>query len=210
MQNPISLKSAERKVFQTTFADGLWDVFIGCILLELVIAPFLSETMGDFWSSAVFLPFFGLVYLAIWLVRRYVVAPRIGKVVLGKPRLKRLRRFSTMMLIVNVLVFLMGLVVALTFNQIPGFLIAGILGLSILFGFSAAAYFLDYPRLYFYGLLLVFMPPVGEWLYQNHGAVHHGYPIVFGFASGLMILVGLITFVRLLINTPKVDLPEGV
>jgi hypothetical protein len=81
MQNPISLKSAESKAFQLSFADGLWDVFIGCMFLNFAVAPFLSETMGDFWSSAIFLPFWGLVYLAIWLTRKYVVAPRIGKVV---------------------------------------------------------------------------------------------------------------------------------
>jgi hypothetical protein len=209
MQNPISLKSAERKAFQLTFADGLWDVFLGCFLLMFAIAPFLSESLGDFWSSAVFLPFWGLVYLAIWLTRKYVVAPRIGQVVFARPRLKRLRTFSIVMLVINGLMFLLGLAVALTFNRIPGLLISGILGLFILFGFSAAAYILDYPRLYFYGLLLLILPPVGEWLYQNYGAIHHGYPIVFGFASGLMILIGLFNFVRLLKNTPRVELPDG-
>jgi hypothetical protein len=38
MQTPVSLKTAERKVFQTTFADGLWDVFIGCFALQFAIA----------------------------------------------------------------------------------------------------------------------------------------------------------------------------
>ena len=78
MHPPISLKSAERKAFQSTFADGLWDVFIGVFALEFAIAPLLSKTLGDFWSSAVFLPVFGVVYLVIWLTRKYVVAPRIG------------------------------------------------------------------------------------------------------------------------------------
>jgi len=55
MSTPISLKDAERKAFQSTFADGLWDVFIGCSFpLQLTIAPLLSHRMGDFWSSAVF------------------------------------------------------------------------------------------------------------------------------------------------------------
>ena len=33
MHSPVSLKSAERKAFQSTFADGLWDVFIGFFAL---------------------------------------------------------------------------------------------------------------------------------------------------------------------------------
>ena len=54
MSQPISLKEAERKVFQSTANDGLWDIFLGIFFLEFVIAPFLSESMGDFWSVAVF------------------------------------------------------------------------------------------------------------------------------------------------------------
>lgn len=209
MQNPISLKSAERKAFQLSFADGLWDVFIGCVFLEFAIAPFLSETMGDFWSSAVFLPFWALVYLAIWLTRKYVVAPRIGKVVFGKPRLKRLRVFTMVMLVLNVVIFLLGLVVALGFTSLRvNFTL--ILGLFILCSFSTAAYMLDYPRLYIYGLLLLIAPQVGEWLYANHGAVHHGFPISFGFSAGVIILTGLVTFFRLLAKTPKIEVPDEV
>ena len=210
MHEPISLKSAERKAFRITLADGLWEVFIGGIFLQFAIAPLLSETMGDFWSSAVFLPFWGILYLTIWMIRKYIITPRVGMVNLGKPRKKKLRIFSTVILVVNILIFLLGLVVALTFADISGMLIAGILGIFILFGFSAAAYILDYPRLFFYGLLFLIAPLVGEWLYTNHGFSHHGYPVVFGFASGLMILIGLITFFNFLKNTPKIEFPEGV
>jgi len=77
MSPQISLKDAERKVFQSTFADGLWDVLLGCWFpMQLAIAPFLSVSMGDFWSSAVFLPFWGAIYLVIWLVRKKVVIAR--------------------------------------------------------------------------------------------------------------------------------------
>ncbi len=101
MQTPVSLKSAERRAFQSSFADGLWDVFIGCFALEFAIAPLLSETLGDFWSSAIFLPIWGLVYLAIWLVRKHVLAPRLGTVSFGKARQRKMRKFSLVLLVVN-------------------------------------------------------------------------------------------------------------
>ena len=184
MNSPISLKSAERKVFRITFADGLWDVFLGGIFLQFAIAPLLSETMGDFWSSFIFLPVWGILYFVIRLIRKNLIIPRIGIVNLGKPRKKKLRVFTTIMLVVNIAVFLLGLAVFLVYPRISGELIAGILGIFILSALSAAAYFLDYPRLFFYGLLLLAAPLVGEWLYANHGVSHHGYPVVFGFTSG--------------------------
>jgi len=207
MSQPISLKDAERKVFQSTFADGLWDVFIGCSFpLQLTIAPFLSRSMGDLWSSAVFLPFWGAVYLVIWLVRRKVVAPRIGKVEFGPARKSKLKKLSAALLIVNVIAFILGIVAALGFGSLPAAGPPITMGLTLLIGFSTAAYFLDFPRLYIYGLLGALAPLVGEWLYQNMGASHHGFPIVFGSLAGVMILTGLVTFIRFLQNNP---LPAG-
>ncbi|MCU0485365.1 MAG: hypothetical protein MUC85_04580 [Anaerolineales bacterium] len=216
MQNPISLKSTERKVFQSSFADGLWDVFIGCFALELAIAPLLSGSMGDFWSSAIFLPFFAAVYLGIWLARKHIIAPRVGKVSFAKVRLHKIRKFSTVMVIINVVMLILGIVAAIRVDNIAnlgsvnlnGMLINFMLGLFLMAGFTAAAYLLDFPRLYFYGLLFFIGAPVGEWLFQFHGASHHGYPIVFGFGAGVMILTGLFLFVRLLKSNPLTDIPE--
>jgi len=205
MHPPVSLKSAERKAFQSTFADGLWDVFIGCFALEFAIAPLLSKSLGDFWSSAVFLPVFGVVYLVIWMLRKHVVAPRIGTFSFGKMRRQKLQMFSLIMLIANIVMFVLGIIVALNFRRLPGFGIAGLLSLFLLTGFSVAAYVLDYSRLYLYGLMLFVAPIIGEWLYTNHDASHHGYPIVFGFSAAVMILTGLVLFIRLLKDNPRVD-----
>jgi cytosine/uracil/thiamine/allantoin permease len=213
MNTPVSLKTAERKAFRTTLADGLWDIFIACLLLSLAIAPLFSATLGDFWSSAIFLPIYGLVYLAIWLLRKHVIRPRIGTVKFGAVRQKKLRRFTTIMLVLNVLVFVAGLVVALVVNFQDraqfGWLISLFLGLFVLMGFSMAGTLLDTPRYYLYGLMLLAAPPIGEWLYQQHGFTHHGYPVVFGFSAAVMILTGLVLFLRLLKNNPRIEVsPE--
>jgi len=191
-------------------ADGLWDVFIGCFVLEFAIAPLLSKSLGDFWSSFIFLPFLGLVYLVIRLIRKNVIAPRIGSVELGKPRQKKLRKLSIVMVVINLVILLLGLVAYLVFDRFSnGILMGTLLGIFIMVGFSAAAYYLEYPRLFIYGSLLMIAPLVGEWLYKFQGASHHGFPVVFGFSSGFMIMAGLVTFARLLKNHPKIEIPEG-
>ena len=202
MSRQISLKDAERKVFRATYNDGLWDIFLGCFFLMFAIAPYLSTSLGDFWSSAVFLPFWALVYLAIWLIRKYVVTPRIGMVKFGQVRMTRLAKFTVVMLVVNILALILGLVATLNFGRVPGQMTSIIFGMILLMGFSIAAYFLDFNRLYVYGLLVGLSPLVGEWLWTHRYATHHGFPITFGTSAGIMILVGVVVFVRLLRANP--------
>lgn len=202
MSQQISLKEAERKAFRTAYNDGLWDIFLGCFVLMFAIAPFLSPSLGDFWSSAAFLPFWGLVFLVTRLIRKYVVTPRIGVVNFGRTRKTKLMKFSVVMLVVNVVALILGFAAAMSFGRVSGQMITIILGLILLIGFSIAAYFLDFSRLYIYGLLAGLSPPVGEWLYMYRNAAHHGLPITFGATAGIMILVGLAVFVRLLRHNP--------
>lgn len=202
MSQKLSLKEAERKAFTIAFDDGLWDIFLGCFFLEFAIAPLLSERLGDFWSSAIFLPFWGLVYLAIWLIRKYVVKPRIGSVKFGPARTAKLKKFTMMILLVNIVVFILGIIALFSFGAFSGQIYPAIFGLTLFVGFSLAAYFLDFPRLYIYGLLLAISPLVGEWLYTQGYASHHGFPIAFGVTCGIMILTGLIVFIRFLHNNP--------
>jgi len=201
MSQQLSLKEAERKVFLSTINDGLWDIFLGLFFLEFVIPPYLSETMGDFWSVAVFLPFWTLAYLAIRLVRKKVVEPRIGMVKFGPARVSKLKRFSWLMLVFNIVVFGLGIWAAINASQTSGQIIPYMFSLIMLSGFSLAAFLLEFNRLYVYGLLLALSPVIGEWLWNNANATHHGWPITFGAVSGIMILVGLTIFFRLLRST---------
>jgi hypothetical protein len=106
------------------------------------------------------------------------------------------------MLVINVIAFILGLVATITFGRVAGQIYTTTFGLILLIGFSVAAYFLDFGRLYFYGLLVGLSFLVGEWLWARGYASHHGFPITFGATSGMMILVGLVVFVRLLRNNP--------
>ena len=204
MSQPKSLQEAERKVFRTAYQDGLWDVFLGCFVLMFALAPLLSASLGDFWSSMVFLPFWGLVALAIWLIRKHVVAPRVGVVKFGPARKRKLRSIGLVMLVVNVVALVLGIVFALR-SPVPGQAVPIAFGLIFLLGLSIAAYVLDFRRLYLYGLLTGLSPLVGEWLYTQHGVAHHGFPLTFGLSAAIMILTGLVIFVRLLRDNPLPD-----
>jgi hypothetical protein len=202
MSSQISLKEAERKVFKTTVDDGLWDILLGCYFLSFVLAIYLSPALGDFWSSAVTIPVWGLTFLVILLIRKYIVTPRMGVVKFGHMRKTKLVKFTLVMVIVNVIALILGIIAAMSFGTVPGQVYSIILGMIILIGFSIAAYFLDISRFYIYGLVIGLAPVVGEWLWQHGYASHHGFPITFGIIAGIMILTGLVIFVRLLRDNP--------
>lgn len=216
MSQKISLKEAERRVISTSYADGLWDIFLGCFLLSFAIAPLLSNRLGDFWSSVIFLPFWGLVLVAIRLVRQHLVRPRLGLVVFGKARQTRLVKFNILMLVMNGFLLTLGFLAALYFRAAPGWLLTIIFSLSLLAGFSLTAYYMTFPRLYLYGILVALCPLVGEWLFLNQRTSHHGFPLTFGVASALIILTGLVIFANLIrttpvpgAETPSVDVHNG-
>jgi hypothetical protein len=208
MSERISLKQAERRAFTAVFEDGLWDIFAGCVVSMFAIAPYLSTRLGDFWSSAVFLPVWAAVYLVLRAVRKHVVAPRIGRVTFGAARKAKLMRFNLVMLVINICALILGAFVAVKFRSLSGLLIGSLFALILLTGSSLAAYLLGFRRLYVYGLMLAASPLVGEWLWTNKGASHHGFPITFGISAGIMILTGLVIFMRLLHHSPVPTLPS--
>jgi lysylphosphatidylglycerol synthetase-like protein (DUF2156 family) len=198
MESSLRLKDAERKVFRATFQDGLWDVFIGCVVLQFAVAPLLSTRLGDFWSSVVFLPFWALVFGIIWLVRKSVVVPRLGSVRLGPSRKTRLKKFTGIMLAVNLVALLAGIVFAIRADVSSGLMYMALFGFIVLVLFSTAAYFLECVRFFVYGVLFVLSFVVGEWLFAHYSVRHHGFPITFGLTSVIIITVGLVHFVSLL------------
>jgi hypothetical protein len=206
MSQSSNLQEAERRVFRSVFQDGLWDVFLGCFVLLFALAPLLSRSLGDFWSSAVFLPFWGLIALAIRLLRKHVIAPRLGVVRFGQARKKRLVKFSMVMLMVNTAALILGIVAA-ALAKVAGQVMPIVLGLIFLVGLSATAYLLDFRRLYAYGLLLALSPIIGEWLYTHQNVAHHGFPVAFGITAGIMILTGIAILVQFLRSNPMPSLP---
>lgn len=202
MEQKIDLKQLERKVWTSFLDDGLGDIFLGCIVLVFALAPMLSRMgLGDFWSSAVFLPFLLLVFIVLVLLRKRVVIPRIGLVSFGHARKKRLVKFNVLMVVVLSAGFVLGLL-----SLRAGAGQAWVHNLRfiaiVLMCFGLAAYFLGFVRLYIYGILVALAIPVGEWLWLHIGVPHHGYPVTFGVTSSIMIVTGVSLFLRLLQKNP--------
>lgn len=192
------LKRIERDTFRAAMDTGLWDIFLASFFAIFAIAPHLSVHLGDWWSAAVFVPVWVLVYVIIRIVHTRVVIPRVGLIEVGARRRGRMKWFTSIMLVANVVVFAVGIYAATRATPGQGPVFPYMFSLMLLLMFSTAAYFLDIPRFFFYGVLLAGAPLVGEELWQRGYVSHHGFPVVFGVAATFIFVSGLVRFWRIL------------
>lgn len=205
MSQKIDLKAADRKVFTAFLDDGLIDIFLSSFVLMFAVGVFLSKYLGDFWSSAIFLPLWGVLYLILRWIRKHVVTPRIGMVKWGSGRKKKLSVFTLLMLALNVIFFLLAiglLILPIGIDWMGSLFFPAIFSIMVLICFSTAGFFLDLPRLFVYGLILALAPLVGEWLYQAYSIPHHGFQVTFGISTLIIFATGLYKFVTTLRNNP--------
>jgi hypothetical protein len=188
----IDLVEAERRSFRSATDTGLWDLRVAALASMFAIVPFWSATLGDFWSALAYVPVLLVVFGVLRWVRERHVRPRVGVARFGAYRRGRLRRYTVVMLVVNVIALVAGAVAAVRFDSGPTWLYPFAFGLSLLVMFSAAAYYLEIPRFFVYGLLLIGGSLVGEELFRQGQVTHHGYPVVFGSSAVLIATVGLI------------------
>jgi len=207
MSQHINLKNAERKAFRMTFQDGLLDIFLGIVMLQFVIVPYLTDRgWGDFGSSMAMLPIYILCWLGIRKLKSSLTVPRLGMVVYKQERLRKIR----MITLIAVVTLLLGIIFGLLLyfgGEFSEWFFPLLFSLIALAAFFGAAYFLDLPRLILYGILVALSPVIGQALYKTIGAAHHGFPITFGVSSAVMIITGLYLFFQFL---QKYPLPNSV
>ncbi len=202
----LDLRKLERRTFKAARDDGLFDVMMAAIVSMFALAPLLSEPLGDFWGSAVFGPFWYVTYLVIGAVRTRIIAPRVGTAEPGPYRRGRLRRVNVVLLIMSTIALGLGTAVGtgiwVGWLDIDGYVYPLGLGAIALAGLTLVAYANSTWRYSVYGLLLAAAPPIGEWLWRNDLASHHGFPLVFGGAALIILTTGLARLASLLRHHP--------
>ncbi len=210
MTENISLKELERKAFRSTFQDGLWDIFLGLLLVNMGGGMLLGASgMSPLWAMVVLTGFAGVVLLGFWVGKKFITTPRIGLVKFGSQRKSKLRRVRVVLflsVLLGVLMFIWG--VGSRYGGAPRLIAslplpAYIWAAQCLVVFGLAAYFLDVTRFYLYAVLYALPFPLGILLAQNtdlSGSV--SMAITFGVAGGVMVLWGAVLFVRFIRRYP--------
>lgn len=210
----MNLKKAERKAFQlSTSQDGLYDIFLGSYIVLLSLNPWLDENGLRTPGNVILTISLGLmILLGMILIKKFIVAPRIGQVRYGVERKQRMKHLAISMGIIFLLtVALFGMTVSAIYFREP--LIKGPIdwnfpldivhtgaGIFIFAIFSVIGYMNDYPRLYFFGFLFGLGYVVSTALQD-----FTGNPFYWPWAlSGLVAAItGLIIFFRFLQKYPR-------
>ena len=206
MENKINLDKLETKVFKTTYQDGLLDMFLGIILLQLAIGPLLTDIgFSDFGAAAAFIPVWLIALLLFFLIKRFITKPRIGTIKPGPVRKAKIVKVNILLLVILSAGFIIALLYE-DFSQSINFSFPLTFSMMILSLASVSAYYFNIIRLYYYGILIAIAPLIGEILWSYGLVSHHGFPIVFGISSFVLITVGVNLFIRFLHNYPKIKM----
>ena len=203
MSQKISLKEIERKVFTSTFQDGVWDIVLGLWLLTMGIAPLLEKTMplSDWWIMILSVP----VMLVLWSGKKFITIPRMGLVKFGPNRKSLLRLMLTIVSVTLFLSLFLGVLFATNriSSELTTWISMPVIVWVVLFivGFSAAAYFLNLNRLYAYGVLFAVTLPARIILKQIPDLRDISLCAYF-VSAGIILLIGTTILIRFLRNHP--------
>jgi hypothetical protein len=197
-----SLKEIERRAYRSTFDDGIYDILFGMLFLILALVPVLESIGIPRWYG--YLLVF-ILPLIPWLGKRYVTIPRLGAVEFGPKRKSRGRLFA---LILAAILFLQMPVILMAVGRSFFGSSGESLGLPLAIGMlvvpliAVAAYFMDFPRMYIYALVLSFGILHSGFMFRFVGEPFNSL-ISFGTAATVVLAYGLMLLFGFMKKYPK-------
>jgi hypothetical protein len=209
-EQSIDLKQIERKVWMTFFEDGIWDIFLGLLLMAMAFGALLADTGA---AEATQLIVYGCVtggaFIFLFIGKRYITVPRIGHVNFGpmaKARKKKATLISALSVLVGIVVFiLVSRVVHVPWlSSLPMDVVFPAIWVgNMLILFSLAAYFLEYRRLYLVGVMYAVAIPLDIVLRE---LTHFDLTfIAMGMPAALILIIGIIVLARFVKKYSIVD-----
>ncbi|UCH61676.1 MAG: hypothetical protein JSU77_07610 [Fidelibacterota bacterium] len=203
----IDLKEIERRAFRSTFQDGIWDIYLGLLLLLFGIALSLLE-------FGIVIEWIGVIVITLCLLcmgffiagKKYITVPRIGRVTFSAARRSKTKNM-TLLLTISFIIGVVLLAIRLVGNEDLFGWIAPVPFPALLFSavclvtFSSGAFLLDNIRFHLYGLFYAFPFPIVVIL-KSHTDMIGLWLLAYGIPSVLMLIVGVVLFYRFLRDYP--------
>lgn len=206
MSTNIDLKKIERKVWMRYYEDGLFDIYMGLLLLVMGLGPESARfNIPVGWVAAVGIGLTVLAMGSLYLAKRLITYPRIGRVKFG-PKGKARKMKTTILFSISALILLAVFVVMLLVSgrrvEIPNLLIIfpTVYAVYVLVIFGLAAYFLEYSRLYVVGFMYALPFPLLI-LIDNLVGVDLGY-LTTAVPALVILIMGAVVLTRFIREHP--------
>jgi len=87
MSEKLNLKQIERKAWRSVFQDGLWDIYLGLLLLLMGSSLLLDQLpIGEAARLGIYLGLMAVCLVGMWLAKTYITIPRTGRAQFGPAR----------------------------------------------------------------------------------------------------------------------------
>ncbi len=206
MTSSLDLNQIEKRAFRSMHQDGLWDIYIGGIVLSLSVLTYSNYgEINLLLRFGLFLVGAAIFYMVYWAGKRYLTAPRLGQVKFGP---YRQRRKLIMLLVLAGIVLLQVIILIgtillwrfpeqamlLPVNPDLERLIVAIIG-ALFVGPSMLliSYFRDFLRGYYIAFILSLAVFALIWFDE---------PIYLVLAALPIIIPGIVLFIRFMIQHP--------
>jgi hypothetical protein len=189
MNSIVDLKALERQAWTSYFEDGLWDIFIGLMML----IGGLRGLTDMVWITLLIIP----AVLLGSIGKRRLTIPRIGWARFGSARKFR-RQWLTMLLVLSVIASLALLIALQTGKISAGIPLSPVVALFIVCVSTLMAYALNFWRVIIYGLL-----------YAGSELIWGAYdrpcgPLAFAVTGALVLSIGLLLLIRFIRQNPVI------
>ena len=211
MNEKIDLKEIEKKAWKSCFQDGLWDIFLGLILLSFGISPFIEELTGIIYLIS-YITLLSIGYIIFYGGKKYITIPRIGKVKFGPKR--KIKKIKVVIILAISVIFGLAAILLTQTDLIPYNIDISIWGIifsiNALIVFSLLAYYLDFPRLYIYSIFFATSIFIVE-TSRSHVGTTYDTLVGFGMFGVIVVLIGLLHLTRFVRRYPlhKEEITDG-
>jgi hypothetical protein len=190
MSQSLDLKAMERKAWKSYYQDGMWDIFMGLMMIAMGVDLLTQE-------GPAFYALMGVTALSPFFIKRFITMPRLGYVKFGPMR--RTRNKLVMAVIAFSILIGIGGFVAYTIGAEPPSGVFPAIAVFVIFAvFALMAYLLEFPRLY--GYAMAFSLSIGLAI-----TIEDFVPMVlFLTFGGIGLVIGLVMMARFVRRYPVI------
>lgn len=192
----INLKEIQRKILSSPYEDGLIDLMIGTIFSLTAVNVIFKG------SSYFFIPLIIIPIVLLLFAKKYITAPRMGVVIIGRSEKRRM--LPVYIIIAFSIIFNVIFEYMTRYGYYAG--TRNILSAQTIFAtkamivFVLIAYFINFKRLYIYGILFAMTIPISKILQLKNIISDNREGLLF---PGLIIMIaGIVIFIRFIKKYP--------